>query len=73
MKLTRRDDPVTSTTDDAATVAVGPVPVVSGDKVTVTAVGAIVPVGYPEPVTVTTFTPGCAVAGDGTLTNVMLV
>jgi hypothetical protein len=64
---------MTSATDEDAAVAVGPVPVVSGANVTVTAVGAIVPAGNPEPVTVTTFTSGCAVDGDAMLTSVTLV
>jgi hypothetical protein len=61
MKLTRRDVPVTVATVLAVVVTAGPPD--GGVSATVTAAGEIVPVGNPDPMTVTTWTPGCAADG----------
>jgi hypothetical protein len=62
VKVTRRVVPkIVVTADGVAVVAVPPL---CGVSVTVTLAGLIVPLGYPEPVTMMTLLPGAPLVGD---------
>src|SRR5215469_9699948 len=68
VKLTRRVEPTTVVTAVAAVFTGTPPPV--GLRLTVVLVPVIVPVGNPDPVTLTLVTPGCAVEGEAADVNV---